>query len=136
MNIIDIILLLIILVAIWRGVTNGFFAGVAGLISWLGSLVLTFLLYHHIAELFGAGPTASVWAVPLSFVLTLLFIGSLLSFLSNRMLVDIPAKYHRHRLNKGFGVVPGLAVDRKSVVAGKSVTVRVDLGGGRISKKK
>src|SRR3546814_20314120 len=30
----------------------------------------------------------------------------------------------------------GLAGDRKSVVSGKSVSVRVDLGGRRISKKK
>src|SRR3546814_18595933 len=32
-------------------------------------------------------------------------------------------------------VVPGL-IDRKSVVSGKSVSVRVDLGGRRIIKKK
>src|SRR5690606_30934336 len=109
MNIIDIILLLIISLAIWRGIANGFFVGVARLISWLGSLVLTFLSYHHISELFGAGPTTSVWAVPLSFLLTLLVIGSILSFLSNRMLAAIPAKVHRHRLTKFLGVVPGLA---------------------------
>src|SRR3546814_14938223 len=31
---------------------------------------------------------------------------------------------------------PGTCVDRKSVVSGKSVSVRVDLGGRRILKKK
>src|SRR3546814_12613269 len=37
-----------------------------------------------------------------------------------------------------FGIAPGKAamVDRKSVVLGKSVSVRVDLGGRRIMKKK
>src|SRR3546814_13584773 len=32
--------------------------------------------------------------------------------------------------------LPGILQDRKSVVQGKSVSVRVDLGGRRISKKK
>src|SRR3546814_8522479 len=34
------------------------------------------------------------------------------------------------------GAVPAAAEDRKSVVEGKSVSVRVDLGGRRIIKKK
>src|SRR3546814_15842316 len=33
-------------------------------------------------------------------------------------------------------VIDGLLLDRKSVVSGKSVSVRVDLGGRRIIKKK
>src|SRR3546814_2071000 len=38
------------------------------------------------------------------------------------------------RTPSGISVIPLL--DRKSVVEGKSVSVRVDLGGGRITKKK
>ncbi|MEC3881675.1 CvpA family protein [Parapedobacter sp. 10938] len=110
MNVIDIILILIIAFAIWRGISNGFLAGVVGLISWLGSLVLTFLLYHHIAELFGAGPTASIWAIPLSFLLTFLFISVVLSLLTNRILAALPYKLHQHWLNKLFGAIPGLAI--------------------------
>ncbi len=110
MNVIDIILILIISVAIWRGISKGFFSGVIGLISGLGSLVLTFLLYQHVAAFFGAGPTASVWAIPLSFLLTLLLISALLSLLTNRILTALPNKLHQHWLNKLFGVIPGLAV--------------------------
>lgn len=110
MNVIDIILLLIISVAIWRGISMGFFTGLAGLISWLGSLLLTFVLYRHISDLFGANPTASVWAIPLSFLLTLLLTGSLLSLLTTRLLAAVPAKFHRHRLNKFLGAIPGLAI--------------------------
>src|SRR3546814_17596310 len=40
----------------------------------------------------------------------------------------LPAKLKHYHLAKG--------VDRKSVVSGKSVSVRVDLGGSRIIKKK
>src|SRR3546814_17714109 len=52
----------------------------------------------------------------------------------------------QHRLGRGqgrqsqrqrlFGVAGGGDRDRKSVVSGKSVSVRVDLGGRRIIKKK
>lgn len=110
MNAIDIILLLIVLFAIWRGISNGFFAGMAGLISWLGSLLLTFVVYRHVAGLFGAGAMANIWTVPLSFLITLLLVGSLLSFLANRILATIPAKLHQHRLNRLLGIVPGLVV--------------------------
>src|SRR3546814_20083890 len=53
---------------------------------------------------------------------------------SNRMFVtvpEVPARF-RARLPNGFP----MKVDRKSVVWGKSVYVRVDLGGGRNIKKK
>src|SRR3546814_12550810 len=48
-----------------------------------------------------------------------------------------PTDYRRHRLGDGKRwFVPADAADRKSVVEGKSVSVRVDLGGRRIIKKK
>src|SRR3546814_12200178 len=40
------------------------------------------------------------------------------------------------RYRNGGGLEADLAIDRKSVVSGKSVSVRVDLGGRRIIKKK
>src|SRR3546814_16633291 len=39
-------------------------------------------------------------------------------------------------IRKGHQIADPVAQDRKSVVEGKSVSVRVDLGGGRILKKK
>src|SRR3546814_18969762 len=41
--------------------------------------------------------------------------------------------YHDRRLRRGVARQPG---DRKSVVSGKRVSVRLDLGGGRIINKK
>lgn len=108
MNAIDVILLLIVLFATWRGMSNGFFAGMAGVISWLGSLLLTFVTYRHVAGLFQTDTMANVWTTPLSFLVTLLLAGSLLSFLVNRILATIPTKLHQHRLNKLLGVLPGL----------------------------
>src|SRR3546814_12113415 len=42
----------------------------------------------------------------------------------------------RHAYAEERQIVEGGAADRKSGVSGKSVSVRVDLGGSRISKKK
>src|SRR3546814_18897805 len=50
------------------------------------------------------------------------------------MVTDRPAALHHHR---GYlGDADSGVGDRKSVVEGKSVSVRVDLGGRRIIKKK
>lgn len=110
MNVIDIILILIILFAIWSGISKGFVAGVTGLVSWLGSLLLTFWLYRHIAEFLTATIMANIWAVPLSFLITLLLVGSLLSLLANQVIYAIPHSIHRNQLNKLLGVVPGAVV--------------------------
>src|SRR3546814_13759799 len=48
----------------------------------------------------------------------------------------IGAEAHPTRGDLRVGKDPGAVVDRKSVVSGKSVSVRVDLGGRRIIKKK
>src|SRR3546814_14134686 len=60
---------------------------------------------------------------------------------------ELPESYRRYLVNGirkelGFGAVPvrltlrSAKKDRKSVVSGKSVSVRVDLGGRRIIKQK
>lgn len=110
MNTIDIILLLIFFLSIWNGITKGFFAGMARLISGLGSLLLTFVLYKYVARFMEAHITTSVWAVPLSFLFTLLIVGAVLSLFTVRGLSAIPLKIQRHRLNSIFGFVPGIVM--------------------------
>lgn len=110
MNVIDVILILIILLGIWNGISKGFFAGMAGLISWLGSLLLTFWLYRYIARFFEANIVANVWTTPLSFLITLLIVGSISSLLAGKILGTIPPSAHRHQLNKLFGFIPGVVV--------------------------
>ncbi len=105
---IDIILLLIFLASIWNGVTRGFFAGMAGLVSWLGSLLITFALYRHVAHFFEANITTGVWVMPLSFLFTLLIVGSVLALFTTKALNAIPLKIQKHRLNNIFGFIPGV----------------------------
>src|SRR3546814_17922588 len=53
-----------------------------------------------------------------------------------RLFVDRAHGHYRLCLRHGRAVGEFLRVDRKSVVSGKSVSVRVDLCGGRIIKTK
>lgn len=110
MNFIDIILILIVLSALWNGISKGFFTGIAGLLSWLGSLLLTFWLYRYLAGFIETHVMNSIWTVPLSFLGSLLIIGTFLSSLMGRVLRAIPQFAHQHKLNKFFGFVPGAIV--------------------------
>lgn len=110
MNIIDIILVIIILSAVWNGVSKGFFTGMAGLISWLGTLLLSFWLYRHLAGFLETHVNSSIWMVPLSFLGSLLIIGTLLSLFMGRILLVIPLSAQQHKMNKLLGFVPGIVV--------------------------
>lgn len=105
---IDIILLLVVLVSIWNGMMRGFFAGVAGLITWLGSLLITFASYRHVAHFFEENITTGIWTVPLSFLFTMLIVGLILSLLTAKILNAIPLRIQKHRLNTTFGFIPGI----------------------------
>lgn len=110
MNIIDIILIIIILSALWNGISKGFISGTAGLISWIGSLLLTFLLYRPLAAFVDSHVMSNVWTMPLVFLASLLIIAALVSLLISRVLQAIPPAVHQHKLNKIVGFVPGAIV--------------------------
>ncbi|PRD56353.1 CvpA family protein [Sphingobacterium gobiense] len=110
MNIIDVILLLVLLISIWNGITRGFFAGTARLVSWLGSLLITFALYRYVVHFFETYLTDGLWTMPLSFLFTFLIVGSILSLLTSKVLNAIPLKMREHRVNNIFGFIPGVIV--------------------------
>src|SRR3546814_20466949 len=68
--------------------------------------------------------------------------GSVGPMLADRWTVSPDGRTYRFHLREGVRFHNGApltaaaVVDRKSVVLGKRVSVRVDLGGGRILKKK
>ncbi|WP_257670555.1 CvpA family protein [Parapedobacter tibetensis] len=107
MNIIDIILALIILLALWNGISKGFYSGMAGLISWLGSLLVTFWLYRYLSEFVETHVIASIWTIPLTFLITLLVVSIIFSTLTGQVIRTIPQKTHDHKLNKLLGLLPG-----------------------------
>lgn len=110
MNVVDIILFLVFLASVWNGVIRGFVAGMAGLVSWLGSLLVTFALYGPVARFIEANVTSSVWTMPLSFLFMLVIVGAVLSLLAGKALNAIPLKIQEHRLNNILGFVPGIVI--------------------------
>jgi len=107
MNIVSIILILIIVFSIINGIARGFVLSLAGLLSWIGSLILTLFLYPHVARLLLNIMNEGTWVMPLSIFLCLIISGLLFSYLFNLFLVNIPVEVHDNRLNKIGGFLPG-----------------------------
>lgn len=109
MNLIDVLLVLIVVLAMWAGWAKGFILGIADLAVWLGSLLLGFLFYQDLGSLLQKGfPSLGVWNLPLAFTLTILLSRLLFSFLLRRFLQHTPRETHEASVNRAFGVIPGL----------------------------
>src|SRR5690606_17188760 len=120
MNVIDMLLLLIMLLAVGNSIARGFFVSLSGLISWLASLLITFWLYPYLTRFLKAHLMDNTWTVPLGFLATLLIVGSALSVLFGRLLAAIPHRVHESRINKTLGFIPGIVMGivYAAVVAG------------------
>jgi len=107
MNIVSIILILIIGFSIINGIARGFVLSLAGLLAWIGSLILTLFLYPYVARLLLNVMNEGTWVMPLSIFLCLIISGLLFSYLFNLFLVNIPSKVHENSINKIGGFLPG-----------------------------
>ncbi|MBV9988627.1 MAG: CvpA family protein, partial [Chitinophagaceae bacterium] len=108
MNIPDLILVIAALFSIWLAVLKGFIHATADLLIWVGSVVIAFFGYPYVASIFGRIAQASPWLLPVSFLSILLISGLLLSWLSRRLLRDLPPSVWKSRINHAFGVLPGI----------------------------
>lgn len=107
MNIVSIILILIIGFSIVSGIARGFVLSLAGLLSWIGSLILTLFLYPYVARWLLYIMDDGAWVMPLAIFLCLIFTGLLFSWLFNLFLVNIPVEVHTNPVNKIAGFFPG-----------------------------
>src|SRR5690606_5047444 len=107
MNIVSIILILVIGFSIINGIARGFVLSLAGLLSWIGSLILTLFLYPHVARILLNVMDEGTWVMPLSIFLCLIVSGVLFSYLFNLFLVNMPAEVHANRLTKLAGLLTG-----------------------------
>jgi uncharacterized protein YkwD len=109
MNLIDVLLLLIVVLAMWAGWVKGFIIGITDLVIWLGSLLLGFIFYQNVAELLSkVFPTLGVWLLPIGFFITVVFARLILAFLFNLFIRRTPPDAHLSPVNKALGVIPGL----------------------------
>lgn len=109
MNLIDLILLLIVLLAVWAGWSQGFILGFVDLIIWLGSLTAGFFAYKYCGVLLQKiFPALGAWKLPLAFFICIILARILLAAIFNRFLRTAPRTAHTSGLNHAFGIFPGL----------------------------
>ncbi|RYZ61937.1 MAG: hypothetical protein EOO14_03730, partial [Chitinophagaceae bacterium] len=109
MNLIDVLLLLIVVLAMWGGWAKGFILGISDLFVWLGSLLVGFIFYQDAGQLlFKAFPALGVWGFPLGFLLTVVLTRIILSLLVNRFVRAATPDAHLSPVNKAMGVIPGV----------------------------
>lgn len=108
MNWVDGALLLIILLAIWAGWHRGFILGTLDLVNWLGSVLLGFLFYPYLAELFRKIiPSLGAWLLPLSFIITIIIARLLIGIVTKRVAWATTRRANESGVNKFLGLVPG-----------------------------
>jgi uncharacterized membrane protein required for colicin V production len=82
MNLIDVLLILIVVLAMWAGWAKGFIYGLTDLLIWMGSLATGFFLYQYAGNfLQKLLPSLGVWSLPLAFILTIIISRILFSLL-------------------------------------------------------
>jgi uncharacterized protein YkwD len=109
MNLVDVLLLLIVVLAMWAGWAKGFILGITDLVVWLGSLMVGFIFYQDIGKLlYKLLPTLGVWGFPLGFLLTVILARIVLATLFNRFIRDTAQEAHLSPVNKALGVIPGM----------------------------
>jgi uncharacterized protein YkwD len=107
MNIVDIILGIIILLAIIVGWNRGFILGALDLVTWVGSLVLGYMYYPYTAKWLEKLFTLGAWLLPVAFLLTALIARVLIGLITRFIRRSIPESLDNNPLNKFLGIIPG-----------------------------
>jgi uncharacterized protein YkwD len=109
MNLIDVLLVLIVVLAMWAGWAKGFILGITSLSVWLGSLLIGFFFYQDVSVfLNNIIPALGVWNLPLAFILTILLSRVILSFILNKIVHPSAKHVHHTPVNRALGIIPGL----------------------------
>ena len=109
MNLIDILLILIVVLAMWAGWVKGFIVGITDLSVWLGSLLIGFFFYKDfgvfLQKLF---PALGIWNQPLSFILTILLSRLIIAAILYRFIRKTATDTHAAPVNRALGIIPGI----------------------------
>lgn len=106
---VDIILISIILLSAAVGWYRGFILGLLDLTRWVGSFIAAFLFYAPVSHLL-AGLTGwtETWNHPAAFVLLVVLSSILFQIFGALLVRRLPREMHKKRLNRLFGIFPGL----------------------------
>lgn len=109
MNYIDILLILIIIISAGAGFRSGFIDSGLALLSWIGGLITGFLVYEIPAKMLQkAAPSLGLWAMPLCFILVVIFANLIIDAATSRLVSRIPERVITHKANQLMGIFPGM----------------------------
>jgi uncharacterized protein YkwD len=108
-NPVDVLLLLIVLFSIWNGWRRGFILSSLDLLQWLGSGLLALRFYKSVANFLRLFLNWSdVWLLPFAFLLVVILTSALIHYLGYLLVKRLPKGTHQKRLNRVFGLFPGM----------------------------
>ena len=113
MNTFDLIILVILLLALWRGFTKGFIKSVISLVGWLVALVIASRYADSVAPLFSVffeSPVLQLTFGFLTIILAALTIQALISSLANRLLNALNLKIVDRIAGGVLGTAKGVVV--------------------------
>jgi uncharacterized protein YkwD len=109
MNYIDFILLLVALSSVLTCIKRGFIISTLELLSWIGSLLIAFLINKFLSPgIEKIIPALGVWTSPICFILITFTLKLLLDQISNWVVFQLPGKVHSNVINKFLGILPGI----------------------------
>lgn len=138
MNLVDVLLVLVVVLAMWAGWAKGFILGMADLCVWLGSLLVSFFFYPDAGRLLEKlFPALGVWNLPLAFIVTLLLSRLLISFLLHRFIRNTPRETHEGGFNRALGLIPGVVTGGvyAAIVAALLLSIPILGGLGREARE-
>jgi uncharacterized protein YkwD len=107
MNLIDLFLIIIVLLAVWSGWQKGFILGILDLLAWIGSLLIGLRFYPYVANFIDKYFSLGVWTLPVAFISTIIIARILLGIIVSAILNATPYEAHENELNHFLGIVPG-----------------------------
>lgn len=110
MNAVDALLALLILLSIWNGISQGFFAEIIRLGTWLASILLSLWLSPYLFRFFKQESAEPSGFIGLLFLVCLFVTVAIMTLITRGLLRTMPRSVHEHPLNKLFGVFSGFVV--------------------------
>lgn len=108
MNLIDVLLILVVILATWAGWRKGFILGILDLLALGISLIGTFLLYPYLADFITKYISEEdTWTMPVSFLITYFILRLAIGLIINRVLADVSPESHYGGANRALGLLPG-----------------------------
>lgn len=108
-NYIDLIIILILFYYVTEAFRHGFWIIFADFISFFGSLILSLKTYKYIANFLKLNFSLNLSiANAIGYLFAAIIFESILNFITGYLILKLPEKIRKHKLNKLLGIIPGI----------------------------